>query len=153
MAKISLLLSHPTLAHHGDHCFLHSKERATSSLLAEPGYSLATVSFLVGGKESVAESSTSKFSFQKCNCRCYFFYSFRLGIWQGRGESYSFLIRRSSGFAFGEQSEKWRSCKINVRCNLSNLRKSVSSDIRTLRSGLKKPGAAEVFLTSKCVDI
>ncbi|XP_029185488.2 E3 ubiquitin-protein ligase RNF123-like [Acropora millepora] len=42
-----------------------SKERATSSLLAEPGYSLATVSFLVGGKESVAESSTSKFSFQK----------------------------------------------------------------------------------------
>lgn len=42
-----------------------SKERATSSLLAEPGYSMATVSFLVGGKESVAESSTSKFSFQK----------------------------------------------------------------------------------------
>ena len=30
-----------------------------------------------------------------------------------------------------------------VRYNISNTRKSVSSDIQTLRSGLKKPGAAD----------
>lgn len=41
-----------------------SRERATSSLLTEPGYSLDTVSFLVGGRKSVAERSTPKFSFK-----------------------------------------------------------------------------------------
>ena len=38
--------------------------------------------------------------------------------------------------------------------NISNTMKSVSSDIQTLRSGLKKRGAAEFFYpTSKCLDI
>ena len=32
-----------------------------------------------------------------------------------------------------------------VGCNISNTRKSVSSDTQTLRSGLKKQGAAEFF--------
>ena len=36
----------------------------------------------------------------------------------------------------------------NFRCNISNTRKSVSSDIQTLRSGLKKRGAADFFLTN-----
>ena len=37
---------------------------------------------------------------------------------------------------------------------ISNTRKSVSSDIQTLRRGLKKRGAAECFKpTSKCLDI
>ena len=48
--------------------FLRSKERATSSLLAEPGYSLDTVCFLVGGKISGAESARPKFSFKSCRC-------------------------------------------------------------------------------------
>ena len=34
---------------------------------------------------------------------------------------------------------------INSRSNISNTRKSVSSNIQTLRSGLKKRGAAEFF--------
>ena len=34
---------------------------------------------------------------------------------------------------------------LNQRSNISNTRKSVSSDIQTLRSGLKKRGAAEFF--------
>ena len=39
------------------------------------------------------------------------------------------------------------------RCNISNTRKSVSSDIQTLRSGLKKLGAAEFFKpTSKFTE-
>ena len=36
----------------------------------------------------------------------------------------------------------------NTVRNISNTRKSVSSDIQTLRSGLKKRGAAEFFLTN-----
>ena len=32
-----------------------------------------------------------------------------------------------------------------VLCNISNTRKSVSSDIQTMRSGLKKQGTAEFF--------
>ena len=48
--------------------FLRSKERATSSLLAEPGYSLDTVCFLVGGRISGAESAKPKFSFKSCRC-------------------------------------------------------------------------------------
>ena len=35
--------------------------------------------------------------------------------------------------------------KLYRRCNISNTRKSVLSDIQTLRSGLKKRGAAEFF--------
>ena len=40
------------------------------------------------------------------------------------------------------------------RSNISNTRKRVSSDIQTLRSKLKKRGAAEFFeTTSRCLDI
>ena len=35
-----------------------------------------------------------------------------------------------------------------VIINISNTRKSVSSDIQTLRGGLKKRGASEFFLTN-----
>lgn len=41
-----------------------SKERATSSLLAEPGYNLDTVCFLVGGKSVAVEATKPKFSFR-----------------------------------------------------------------------------------------
>ena len=41
-----------------------SKERATSSLLAEPGYNLDTVCFLVGGKSVAVEATKPKFSFK-----------------------------------------------------------------------------------------
>ncbi|KAL9960346.1 hypothetical protein ACROYT_G033793 [Oculina patagonica] len=41
-----------------------SKERATSALLAEPGYSLDTVYFLVGGKPVAGDTSAPKFSFK-----------------------------------------------------------------------------------------
>ena len=41
-----------------------------------------------------------------------------------------------------------------VGSNISNTRNSVSSDIQTLRSGLKKWGTAEFFQpTSKCLDV
>ena len=41
----------------------------------------------------------------------------------------------------------------HLRGNISNTRKSVSSDIQTLRSGLKKRGAAEFFQpTSKWIS-
>ena len=36
----------------------------------------------------------------------------------------------------------------HLSSNISNTRKSVSSGIQTLRSGLKKRGAAEFFLTN-----
>ena len=46
-------------------------------------------------------------------------------------------------------------CVLNlILSNISNTRKSVSSDFQTLRSGLKKRGAAEFFRpNSKCLDI
>ena len=43
--------------------------------------------------------------------------------------------------------EKIQKCFDNSS-NISNTRKSVSSDIQTLRSGLKKRGIAEFFLTN-----
>ncbi|XP_058956271.2 E3 ubiquitin-protein ligase RNF123 [Pocillopora verrucosa] len=43
---------------------IESKERATSSLLAEPGYNLDTVCFLVGGKSVAVEATKPKFSFR-----------------------------------------------------------------------------------------
>ena len=41
----------------------------------------------------------------------------------------------------------------DILSNISNTRKSVSSAIQTLRRGLKKRGAAEFVLTSKCLVI
>ena len=37
-----------------------------------------------------------------------------------------------------------------ARCNMSNPRKSVSSDIQTLRSGLKNEAQAEFFKPTRC---
>lgn len=60
---------------------IESKERATSSLLAEPGYSLDTVCFLIGGKTAAGGKSSPKFSFKSCTLKllllflfvCFFF--------------------------------------------------------------------------------
>ena len=49
--------------------FVCSKERATLSLLAEPGYSLDTVYFLVGGKTAAGDNATPKFSFKTCTLK------------------------------------------------------------------------------------
>ena len=43
---------------------VYSKERATSALLAEPGFSLDTVYFLIGGKDAMPEKPAPKFSFK-----------------------------------------------------------------------------------------
>lgn len=50
--------------------FVTSKERGTSALLADPGFTLESVEFLVGGKLSNPGKATAQqFSFTKCKYR------------------------------------------------------------------------------------
>ena len=70
------------------------------------------------------------------------------------GSCLAYMMYKLETSGFVSQNVQGFSGPKSIFRNVSNARRRVSSDIQTLRSRLKKRGAAEFFeTTSRCLDI